>query len=59
MIPIAYACNFICVPTDTASSTLTIAGGLFQDFSVYIYLILGVLLFGTLVAFLIGAFHKH
>lgn len=51
--------TFINIPTDAATSTLSIAGGLFTDFSVYIYLILGVILFGVLVAFLIGSFKHH
>jgi len=51
--------TFIDVPSNFATSTLQIAGGLFSDFQVPIYLFLGVILFGVLVAFLIGAFRHH
>lgn len=53
------AYNYINVPSDFATSTLAISGGLFSDFSTVIYVLLGVVIFGLLVAFFLGAFHKH
>lgn len=53
------AYNFIDVPAGFATSSLGISGGLFNDFSTIIYMFIGVILFGALVYFLIGAFHKH
>lgn len=58
-IPVAHAYNFIDVGSSAASTTLQNAGLLFSDFSTLIYTILGVLLFGTLVVFIIGAFRHH
>jgi len=58
-IPVAHAYNFIDVGSTTASSTLTIAGQLFSDFGIYIYIILGVLLAGTLIGMIVAAFHRH
>jgi len=58
LIPVALAYNFVDVDPQFASSTLHISGGLFSDFQTPIYTILGVLLFGALVVFLIGSHHK-
>lgn len=50
---------FINLPSDVATSTLGTAGGLVSDFSPIWTMILGVLLFGILIAFLVGVFTRH
>lgn len=49
--------TFITLPDNVASSTLAISGGLMSDLSPIWLTILGVLLFGTLIVFLIRSFH--
>lgn len=51
--------TFIQLPDNIATSTLGIAGGLMSDLSQIWILILGVLLFGIIIYFLISSFHKH
>lgn len=59
MIPVAQAYNYISVDSGFATSTMTYASGLFNDFSLPVYLILGVIIFAALVTFLIRSFTHH
>lgn len=51
--------EFINLPDNIATSTLAITGGLMSDLSPIWLLILGVLLFGTILYFLISSFRHH
>lgn len=51
--------TFIDLPSNVATSTLSIAGGLMSDLSSVWTMILAVLLFGIIIYFLISSFHKH
>lgn len=59
MFNVAHAYNFIDIGTGAATTTLNYAGGLFSDFSPLTYMIVGVLIFGSLLTILIVSFrHK-
>jgi len=51
--------TFITLPSDFASSTLMVAGGLVGDLSPLTITVVGVLLAVTVVAVLIRVFTKH
>lgn len=51
--------TFIDLPDDVATSTLQISGGLISDLSPVWKVILAVILFGVVLAFLIGSFRHH
>lgn len=51
--------TFITLPSNVATSTLQIAGDLMSDLSSVWTMILGVLLFGIIIYFIISSFHKH
>lgn len=51
--------TFITMPSDLATSTLAISGGLVSDTSPAWLLILGVLLFTLIIAALLGVFRSH
>lgn len=51
--------TFIDIDPGFATSTMSNAGALFNDFQLPIYLILGIVIFGALVSFLIRSFIHH
>lgn len=51
--------TFITLPDNVATSTFAISSGLISDLSPVWTIVLGVILFGLLLAFLIGSFRHH